>query len=179
MKILMKKLLAVSALCGLAHTAGAVPTTWVDSIDFNPDVKVTTWTSYSYTHDITDNGFNTGVDDVSSYLLSVNLYDNRDPFYLPLEVALIDLPGFGGDSLYIDLSGVEYGGWSIKGNAQLEETGKLSINIASILGDFFIGDSKLIVHGNSAAVPEPTTLALFGMGLLGLGAMTYRKKARN
>lgn len=167
----LKKLLAIGLLCGLGQTASALPTTWVDPIDFNPDVYLDNLKSFSYQHDITDSGFNAGTDDVYSYSLALNLFDDASGDWL--EVAYIDLPGLFGDRIFFDLSGLEYGGTSVEGYAQLESTGKLNVTVAS-LGDFFIGSSLLTVQGNSGgdsarvAVPEPGTLALMGLGLLGV-----------
>lgn len=175
---LVKQLLATGALLGAAVVAQATPATWVDSIDFNPDVYVSQWTSFSYQHDITDNGFVVGTDSVSSYSLNVNLFD--DDKKDGLEIALLDLPGWDGDRFFFDLSGQEFGGWSFEGSAQLTSTGKLNVTVDSWLGDFFIGDSTLTAKGNkgnSVSAPEPGTLALMGLGLLGVAGLSRRKKS--
>jgi len=102
---------------------------------------------------------------VSSYSLAVNLYDDggRND---GAEIALIDMPGLLGDRAFFDLSGTESGGWSVQGFAQLQSSGKITVTIDSLLGDFYLGDSTLTVNGNSpytvrqkVAVPEPGTLA--------------------
>jgi len=94
------------------------------------------------------------------------------------------MPGLLGDRAFFDLSGTESGGWSVQGFAQLQSSGKITVTIDSLLGDFYLGDSTLTVNGNSpytvrqkVAVPEPGTLGLMGLGLLGVAfAMGSRRK---
>ena len=82
--------------------------------------------------------------------------------------------------MFFNLSGSEYGGWTLAGQTQLSLTGLYSVTIRSLLGDFYVGGSSLTVRGEelgatgpvrnpSTSVPEPGTLSLFGLGLLGLG----------
>lgn len=156
-------------------TAHALPVTWVDTIDFTPDRYVAPFASYGYTHNIVDNGYTPFVDGIYGYSLNVNLYDDNDR---AMDVALVDVPGILGDTLFFNLSGREYGGWSLIGQAQLILTGYYDVRITSLAGDFFLGSSTLTVRGeeNSRSVPEPATLGLLGLGLLGVGASVRRKK---
>ena len=89
--------------------------------------------------------------------------------------AVLAVAWLGGSGDYFNLSGTEYGGWTLIGRAQLELTGQLTVAISSLLGDFYLGSSRLTVQG-VRAVPEPGMLALFGAGLLGLG-LVRRKRA--
>ena len=71
----MKKMLLVTLLLlGFSSVASAIPTTWVDSINFNPDLLVPP--SRSYFHDISDDGFNSS-STISSIFLEVGLYDDN------------------------------------------------------------------------------------------------------
>ncbi len=160
-----------------SNSALATPTTWVDYYDFTPDRLVGQFESVVYSHDISDgpNGFVTGVDVASSYALTFNLFDDQD---WDLELAIFSQPGYLIDSAYFNLTGSESGGWSLAGLWQLDATGRLTVAISSLLGDFYLGDSTLTVQGTRNSVPEPGTLALFGAALLGFGLMRRRLVAR-
>ena len=170
-----KSVLAAVLMTG-SMAAHATPVTWVDAIDFTPDRYIAPYSSYSYSHNILDNGYNPGVDSIYNYSLNVNLYDDNDR---GLDVALINVPGLIGDTIFFNLSGAEYGGWSLEGQTQLTQTGVYGVTITSLIGDFFLGSSTLTVRGEengSRSVPEPGTLGLLGLGLLGVGAGMRKKK---
>ena len=91
---------------------------------------------------------------------------------------MISALGVLGDQVFFDLSGTEYGGWSLLGFAQLSLTGLYDVTISSLSGDFYLGSSTLTVRGQDrgVSVAEPSTLALFGLGLLGFAALARRRK---
>jgi hypothetical protein len=165
-----------TVLIGASSAASAVPMTWIDYIDFNPDPRVNDEHSLSYIHNIVDNGYTPIFDLVYNASLQVDLYDDRDK---EGETAKIDVPGFfgKGDRTYFDLSGTEFGGWSLLGYAQLWLTGTYEVVITAITGDFKVGSSLLVVNGEDLTnVPEPTTLGLLGLGLLGVAGVSRKRK---
>lgn len=185
----MRSLLVGVALVLASGSAWAIPTTWTDTIDFNPDVKIPP--TYFFTHNIADNGFSSyfmgGNDTITSYLLTVSLYDdNRGTSYNFCSNNL--LIGDGPESARIlttggvysydfTLASNDYTG-SILGRFDLWADGRMGVYVSSTLGDFYLDSSTLTVigdNGTSAPVPEPGTMALLGFGMLSLAIYGKRR----
>ena len=156
MKLTTKKWTAVAAIvaASLCGTANAGPMTWTDTVNLTPAPLLTAFTPtslLSYTHYLEN--FNTDTDSVDSFTLTFQLYDDGDRAY---EQAVAGT-----------LFGVQ----------QIESLGSLTVAVAALWGDFYVGGSTLTVKGQRKSVPEPATLALFGAALLGFGLMRRRREA--
>jgi hypothetical protein len=182
----MKKLVIIASVMmmvfSVAGFAGALPGTWTDVVDPANDVFLDNnpFTpapgSYSFTHDITDNGFNPFVDFVTSATLDLTLRDDQDK---SSEIVLIDLPGLLSDTIYnftVELADI---GVSLSGLLQLNLSGQLNVSLTSLWGDFFFVDSTLTAYGDENSpvnpVPEPSTVLLLGAGLFGLLSLGRKK----
>lgn len=168
---IIKRLSAGLAILAISSLANATLVTWTETLDFTPDIYLSAGDSYSYTHDITTDGFNPGTDYATVWgnSLTLGLYDDKDKF--KKEWAHIDLPGI--DSIIeVDYSD-EVLGLGFKAWASLNADGLLDLTVNAIKGDFYLGHSILSVTGKAgkyASVPEPGTLGLLGLTLIGLAA---------
>ncbi len=186
----MKKILSLAIVLlfcsiGTVNSAPYTWTTWTDSIDFKQDIYLTGGEEFTYTHDLTDDGFDTflGEELVLDYTLTLELYDDNDDPFGELEFAFINQPGFFGDGAYNFFASSNQYGPSLLGWLSINLFGTLDVTIQAFDtddgdGDFYIDSSTLVATGiGHAPVPEPSTMLLMGLGLAGVvGLRRFRKK---
>ena len=179
-----RALFAVAVLSALCTATSASAGVIIDTYD-PADTTLTfggTPSTLSFVFDITNDGFNSG-DIINSATVDIHLMDSTGSEKYTFMIGdsqtfSKNVPGGGGGSTEtITLDAVSL--------ADLQADGQIGITITSTKGSFIFADSTLTAQVDSpgigpevvAAAPEPATLALFGLGLLGFAA-SRRKSAR-
>jgi len=159
-KLLGSVLLSLGLLAGTAQ-AGLI----VNTVEQNEYVGF--WKSYSYEHNLNDDGFVLG--SALSGTLEINISDGN--FWNKTLFVVDELDG--------DTGGITWFGQGFESELEFEalasinSDGFLGVTVKSLFGDFWLGDSVLSVH--TAEVPAPGILGLMGIGLLGLGLVRRRR----
>jgi hypothetical protein len=134
-----------------AARADYIPATWTDTLNVGSGIHISSGDSYTYTHNLNDNGFRPLTDWITDFHLSINLADDSRNWLDGPELAFVDLPGVLGDDYvaHFGMSGEEFGGWSVLGLLELNVLGTLTVTISSIIGDFNLVGSTLTATGRS------------------------------
>jgi hypothetical protein len=176
----MATLIAVASCW--AGTSWAVPVTWTDMV--GPlDRLITPDNPYEYQHTILKSGYAPGTDTIYTASMYIWLYDDAIFGDIPWIGDAEETVGFRLDNGVWQAYDVDSYFYSLDNFdftvTSLVTDGLLNVKIKSYRGDFGFAGSLLLANGESTAVPEPSTLALFGFGLLGVGLATRLGRRRS
>lgn len=160
-KLIQGALLSIGLLAGTTQAAMIV-----DTVAQNEHIDW--WESYSYTHNLNDDGFALG--SALSGTLEILVRDDKKGWdeFLGWESILFVVEDFDFDTGDISFFGSAFSNeLEVEALASINADGYLGVKVTSVLGDFWLGDSVLTVQ--TADVPGPGILGLMAIGMIGLG----------
>lgn len=133
-----------------------------------------TFETVSWTHKVLDNGFVLG--SAQSANVSIQIKDDDSNLWrdgLESATIVIGVIDFEDGALVYNAVSDWTGSLGITSLGLLNALGELNVSVSSLFGDFWIGNSTLTVKTSN--VPEPGSLLLLSLGLLGLGLARRQK----
>ncbi len=168
-------------MIGMTGIASAVPYTYTDVYDaeslymkgklFGADDSI------SWTFNIKDDGFDPVTQDVTSADVQLSFTDDSG-LYDFWEYARLDA---GTNNFYWE---VETGdiSFTLASLMTLSNTGTVDATLTALWGDFYFESATLTAEGtapssgSTTSTPEPTTMLLLGIGLVGLAGREVRRR---
>ena len=199
----INKLVLSLLLIASNNIANATIYSFTDVVDPDPDALISfgNHKSYSFSHNILDDGYDILTDSITSASLVLNFKDESTDVAPESVSFTFDLTPFGTQTItsggatftatFSGLSLIELLSTDGILNVELYNTGITNSHQANRSDFLFLGSTLTVyVDGTSdetsndpppiltaQAVPEPATLALMGVGFAGLGWMPRRRKA--
>ncbi len=134
--------------------------------------------TYSWTFDITTDGFDPVTQDVTSADLSLNLWDDGYDHMLSLEFAYLVVDGGFMGVWEVNTGPTDFALTSL---ASLSDNGTVDVILGAAWGDFWLDSATLTAQatepvGAPIPNPEPATVMLMGIGIAGILGAGARKR---
>ena len=125
--------------------------------------------TFTFYHDITDNGFLPASYTITSADIDLKFYDDNS--FDSAENVSFTFDGSGYGTQEIDTGTIHF----LINPQLLQNDGKVEVKLTSISGDVYFEKSTLTAQATPTATPEPGSLLLLGSGLSGLGFIGRRR----
>lgn len=160
-QLLKKIAVATLFMASAAAHAGVI----VDVEEVNTYVGL--WSSTTWTHDLSDDSFVLG--SAQSADIIIQFWDDQKRDLPELASIIIGTIDFKDGAIVYNPTSTWTGSLGFNSLASLNAYGLLEVNVWSLFGDFYIGNSTLTVTTDDVvSVPESSSIMLFALGLFGL-----------
>jgi PEP-CTERM motif len=193
MRINTKKIVGVCAvagmLAGLSTPASAayISDSWEDYVPLYTDLEdgslfSEAFDNLTWTHNFWDNGYTPLIDQLTDGWVQIELRNFSTGDSAEVRFSLLGLGGGGGGGTFNSNLGTF--NLTAEGLSTIWLTGIITANLEPVSGSFYAVGSLAHLDGlrwvdgyDRASVPEPGPLALFAIGLLGLGVAMRRRRS--